>query len=162
MYAPYSRLGNADDFKYLVDTLHQSNIGVFLDFVPAHFCKDDWGLARYDGEPCYEYADPREGEHKTWGTLGMYLHKMSFSLSTLFFASSVFFLSSSFPRSLCIRITFVFLRASAGAFGHVYNFSSVWVRIDASSVSVSLSLYVLAGARCLTWLSLCMSYTLAV
>ncbi|PHJ17589.1 alpha-glucan branching, partial [Cystoisospora suis] len=69
LYAPYSRLGSADDFKYLVDTLHQSHIGVFLDFVPAHFCKDDWGLARYDGEPCYEYADPREGEHKTWGTL---------------------------------------------------------------------------------------------
>ncbi|CBZ55474.1 GlgB (EC 2.4.1.18), related [Neospora caninum Liverpool] len=69
LYAPYSRLGNPDDFKYLVDTLHQSGIGVFLDFVPAHFCKDSWGLARYDGEPCYEYADPREGEHKMWGTL---------------------------------------------------------------------------------------------
>ncbi|EPR58780.1 1,4-alpha-glucan-branching enzyme [Toxoplasma gondii GT1] len=69
LYAPYSRLGSPDDFKYLVDKLHQNGIGVFLDFVPAHFCKDSWGLARYDGEPCYEYADPREGEHKMWGTL---------------------------------------------------------------------------------------------
>ncbi|CDJ43321.1 1,4-alpha-glucan branching enzyme, putative [Eimeria tenella] len=68
LYAPYSRLGNPDDFKYLVDTLHQANIGVFIDFVPAHFCKDSWGLVYYDGEPCYEYADPREGEHKLWGT----------------------------------------------------------------------------------------------
>ncbi|KAH0483602.1 MAG: hypothetical protein KVP17_004269 [Porospora cf. gigantea B] len=68
-YAPYSRLGSADDFKYLIDELHSAGIGVFIDFVPAHFCKDDWGLCTYDGVPLYEYADPREGEHKGWGTL---------------------------------------------------------------------------------------------
>ncbi|EZG48351.1 1,4-alpha-glucan branching enzyme [Gregarina niphandrodes] len=68
LFAPYSRLGSADELKYLIDELHLAGIGVFLDFVPAHFVKDDWALANFDGEPCFEYADPREGEHKTWGT----------------------------------------------------------------------------------------------
>eukprot|EP00915_Cephaloidophora_sp_WS-2016_P003523 GHVH01004760.1.p1 GENE.GHVH01004760.1~~GHVH01004760.1.p1 ORF type:complete len:869 (+),score=118.92 GHVH01004760.1:192-2798(+) len=67
-YAPYSRIGTGDDLKYLINKLHENDIGVFVDIVPAHFCKDDWGLARFDGEPLFEYADPREGELKGWGT----------------------------------------------------------------------------------------------
>lgn len=67
-YAPTSRFGSEDDFRYLVDQLHQAGIGVILDWVPAHFPKDEWALAKYDGEALYEDADPRRGDHPDWGT----------------------------------------------------------------------------------------------
>ncbi|WP_405095289.1 1,4-alpha-glucan branching protein GlgB [Micromonospora sp. NBC_01412] len=67
-YAPTSRFGNPDDFRHLVDTLHAAGIGVLLDWVPAHFPKDEWALARFDGTPLYEHPDPRRGEHPDWGT----------------------------------------------------------------------------------------------
>ena len=68
-YAPTSRFGNPDDFRYFVDRLHQAGIGVLVDWVPAHFPKDAWALARFDGTPLYEHADPTRGEHPEWGTL---------------------------------------------------------------------------------------------
>jgi 1,4-alpha-glucan branching enzyme len=68
-YAPSSRFGSPDEFRYLVDKLHQAGIGVLVDWVPGHFPKDEWALARFDGESLYEHADPRRGEHKDWGTL---------------------------------------------------------------------------------------------
>ncbi|AMO62687.1 alpha-1,4-glucan:alpha-1,4-glucan 6-glycosyltransferase [Mycolicibacterium phlei] len=67
-YAPTSRLGTPDDFRYLVDTLHQAGIGVIMDWVPAHFPKDAWALGRFDGTALYEHSDPRRGEQLDWGT----------------------------------------------------------------------------------------------
>jgi 1,4-alpha-glucan branching enzyme len=67
-YAPTSRLGTPDDFRYLVDKLHQAGIGVIVDWVPAHFPKDAWALGRFDGTPLYEHSDPRRGEQLDWGT----------------------------------------------------------------------------------------------
>jgi 1,4-alpha-glucan branching enzyme len=68
-FAATSRFGSADDFRYFVDHCHQNGIGIFLDWVPAHFPKDAFGLARFDGSALYEHEDPRKGEHRDWGTL---------------------------------------------------------------------------------------------
>ncbi|MBI3794445.1 MAG: 1,4-alpha-glucan branching protein GlgB [Nitrospinae bacterium] len=68
-FSPTSRFGSPDDFKFFVDYFHKHGIGVTIDWVPAHFPKDDFGLRRFDGTALYEHEDPRLGEHKDWGTL---------------------------------------------------------------------------------------------
>jgi 1,4-alpha-glucan branching enzyme len=68
-YAPTSRYGSPDDFQFLVNALHEAGIGVIIDWVPAHFPRDDWALARFDGTALYEHEDPRKGAHQDWGTL---------------------------------------------------------------------------------------------
>ena len=68
-YAATARFGSPDDLRYLIDSLHQAGIGVILDWVPGHFPRDEFALARFLGEPLYEHPDPRRGEHRDWGTL---------------------------------------------------------------------------------------------
>jgi 1,4-alpha-glucan branching enzyme len=68
-YAPTGRYGTPDDFQFLINHLHQAGIGVLMDWVPAHFPRDDWALARFDGTALYEHEDPRQGAHQDWGTL---------------------------------------------------------------------------------------------
>jgi 1,4-alpha-glucan branching enzyme len=68
-YAPSGRLGSPDDTRELIDSLHEHGVGVILDWVPAHFPRDDWSLARFDGTALYEHDDPRRGSHPDWGTL---------------------------------------------------------------------------------------------
>jgi 1,4-alpha-glucan branching enzyme len=68
-FAPSARYGTPDDFKNMVDTMHQAGVGVLVDWVPAHFPRDDFALARFDGTALYEHLDPRQGAHPDWGTL---------------------------------------------------------------------------------------------
>ncbi len=87
-YAVTSRFGTPADFKFMVDLLHQHDIAVILDWVPAHFPRNLEGLIRFDGSPCYEYPDPRIGEHREWGTYVFNYEKMevqSFLISNAIF-----------------------------------------------------------------------------
>ncbi|MEN8129872.1 MAG: 1,4-alpha-glucan branching protein GlgB [Pseudomonadota bacterium] len=89
-FAPTSRFGTADEFRYLVDRCHRQGLGVILDWVPAHFPKDSHGLAHFDGTALYEHADPRRGEHRDWGTL-IYNYGRN-EVKNLLLASAMFWL----------------------------------------------------------------------
>ncbi len=89
-FAPTSRFGSIDDFKYFVDYCHQHHLGVLVDWVPAHFPKDAHGLAKYDGSALYEHEDPRLGEHQDWGTLIYNLGRNE--VKNFLFSSALFWL----------------------------------------------------------------------
>jgi len=91
-FAPSSRYGNINDFKYFVDYCHQHSIGILVDWVPAHFPKDAHGLAQYDGSALYEHEDPRLGEHQDWGTLIYNLGRNE--VKNFLFSSAIFWLDT--------------------------------------------------------------------
>ena len=91
-YAPLSTMGSPDDFRSFVDRLHRDGIGVILDWVPAHFPRDDWALVRFDGTALYEHADPRRGSHPDWGTLVFNLGRTE--VQNFLLANALFWLRS--------------------------------------------------------------------
>ena len=92
-FSPTSRYGAPDDFRYFVDIMHQHGVGVILDWVPAHFPKDDFGLARFDGTPLYESPDPLKAEYPEWGTYAFDHEKVEVQS---FLASSAFYWINEF------------------------------------------------------------------
>ncbi len=98
-YAPTARFGSPDDFRAFVDRLHRAGIGVIVDWVPAHFPKDEWALARFDGTALYEHADPQRGEQLDWGT---YVFDFGRREVRNFLVANALFCSTSSTSTACV------------------------------------------------------------
>ncbi|MBR0384807.1 MAG: 1,4-alpha-glucan branching protein GlgB [Eubacteriaceae bacterium] len=128
-FAPTSRHGNPDDFRYFVDTLHKAGIGVILDWVPAHFPKDEFALAHFDGTPLYEPADPLRAEYPEWGTLAFDHGKpevRSFLISSAFYWINEFHIDALRVDAVAAMIYVNFSRAEwrPNVFGGNINLES--------------------------------------
>ena len=150
-FAATGRYGSPDDLKYFVDKAHELNIGVIMDWVPAHFTRDDHGLRLFDGTPCYEYSDPRRGDMRQWGTLLFDYGKPE--VRSFLISSAVYWLEEMHMDGLRVDAVSCMLYMDFGREGDDYLPNSEGGREDLSAIALfkhlSWAVHSLAGRKLL-------------
>ena len=150
-FAATGRYGSPDDLKYFVDKAHELNIGVIMDWVPAHFTRDDHGLRLFDGTPCYEYSDPRRGDMRQWGTLLFDYGKPE--VRSFLTSSAVYWLEEMHMDGLRVDAVSCMLYMDFGREGDDYLPNSEGGREDLSAIALfkhlSWAVHSLAGRKLL-------------